>query len=93
MTFRCRGNVARFPDIERATPGNERSLSVGFRLSSRKRIFLTGPAGCGKTTVVWRVAALLPGGASGVFTEYGRDAGGQRVGFRAVSLVLCGHAL
>jgi len=59
---------------------------MGFRSSSSKRILLTGPPGCGKTTVVRKVADLLPGGASGFYTEEARDERGQRIGFRVISL-------
>ncbi len=52
----------------------------------RPRILLTGPPGCGKTTVVRGVAELLRGRASGFYTEEVRDANGQRTGFRVISL-------
>jgi len=52
----------------------------------RPRILLTGPPGCGKTTVVRSVAAILHGHASGFYTEEVRDGSGQRTGFRAISL-------
>lgn len=59
---------------------------MGFRVSSGKRILLTGPPGCGKTTVVQKVADLLSGRASGFHTEEARDERGQRIGFRVISL-------
>jgi nucleoside-triphosphatase len=54
--------------------------------SAGKRILLTGPPGCGKTTVVRKVADLLRGRASGFCTEDVRDDTGQRIGFRITSL-------
>jgi nucleoside-triphosphatase len=54
--------------------------------SAGKRILLTGPPGCGKTTVVRKVADLLGGAASGFYTDEVRDDTGQRIGFRVVSL-------
>ena len=56
------------------------------RCSAGKRILLTGPPGCGKTTVVRKVADLLRVGASGFYTEEVRDDKGQRIGFRVISL-------
>jgi nucleoside-triphosphatase len=50
------------------------------------RILLTGPPGCGKTTVVRRVADFLGARASGFYTDEVRDANGQRAGFRVTSL-------
>ncbi len=52
----------------------------------RPRILLTGPPGCGKTTVVKAVAAILRGGAAGFYTEEVRDPAGERTGFRVISL-------
>ncbi len=52
----------------------------------RPRILLTGPPGCGKTTVVRAVADLLQGRAAGFYTEEIRDARGERTGFRVVAL-------
>jgi len=52
----------------------------------RRRILLTGPPGCGKTTVVGKVAEILRDGASGFYTEEIRDAKKQRIGFRVVTL-------
>lgn len=52
----------------------------------RRRILLTGRPGCGKTTVVRKVADLLGGAASGFYTEEVRDDKGQRIGFRVTSL-------
>ena len=49
--------------------------------SRRRLILLTGRPGCGKTTVIRRVAELLPGRAlAGFYTEEIR-VGGQRQGF------------
>src|SRR5512143_2820964 len=86
MTFRCSGNVARFLNIQRVTCRNRGPFSMGFRSSSGKRILLTGPPGCGKTTVVRKVADLVRGSASGFVTEEARDERGQRIGFRVTSL-------
>lgn len=52
----------------------------------RRRILLTGPPGCGKTTVVRKVADILRDGVSGFYTEEIRDAKKQRTGFRVVTL-------
>ena len=52
----------------------------------RRRILLTGLPGCGKTTVVRKVADLLRGLASGFYTEEIRDGMGQRIGFQVISL-------
>jgi nucleoside-triphosphatase THEP1 len=52
----------------------------------RRRILLTGLPGCGKTTVVRKVAEHLRGLASGFYTEEIRDDRGQRIGFRVTSL-------
>jgi len=57
-----------------------------YRLLTGKRILLTGPPGCGKTTVVRKVADVLRGSASGFFTEEARDARGERTGFLVISL-------
>ncbi len=54
--------------------------------SARIRILLTGLPGCGKTTVVRKVADLLRGAASGFFTDEIRDDNGRRTGFRVTSL-------
>jgi nucleoside-triphosphatase len=54
--------------------------------SAGNRIFLTGLPGCGKTTVVRKVADLLRGCASGFYTEEVRDDQGQRIGFGVISL-------
>lgn len=52
----------------------------------RRKVLLTGPPGCGKTTVVRKVAQILGGAAAGFFTEEVRDARGTRIGFRVVTL-------
>jgi nucleoside-triphosphatase len=51
-----------------------------------RKILLTGLPGCGKTTVVRKVADFLRGLASGFYTEEIRDDTGQRIGFRVISL-------
>lgn len=50
------------------------------------KVLLTGPPGCGKTTVARKVAELLGSGAAGFFTEEVRDATGTRTGFRVESV-------
>jgi nucleoside-triphosphatase THEP1 len=52
----------------------------------RRRILLTGLPGCGKTTVVRKIADLLRGLASGFYTEEIRGDRGQRIGFQVISL-------
>ena len=61
-------------------------MSPDVKPSAGKRILLTGPPGCGKTTVVRKVADMLGGGASGFYTEEVRDDTGQRIGFQVTSL-------
>ena len=61
-------------------------MSTDAKPSAGKRILLTGPPGCGKTTVVRKVADMLGGGASGFYTEEVRDDTGQRIGFQVTSL-------
>jgi nucleoside-triphosphatase len=51
-----------------------------------RKILVTGLPGCGKTTVVRKVADLLGEKASGFYTEEIRDAKGRRIGFRVVTL-------
>jgi nucleoside-triphosphatase len=51
------------------------------------RVLLTGPPGCGKTTVVLRTLPLLSRPASGFYTEEVRGrGGGGRLGFDVVAL-------
>lgn len=45
------------------------------------KVLLTGPPGCGKTTVARKIAGILGSGAVGFFTEEVRDAAGTRTGF------------
>lgn len=51
-----------------------------------RKVLLTGPPGCGKTTVVRKAARMLGDAARGFFTEEVRDAEGRRTGFRVVTL-------
>jgi nucleoside-triphosphatase len=50
-----------------------------------RRILLSGPPRCGKTTVVQKVAAGFPGRAAGFYTREVRRAG-VRLGFEIVTL-------
>ncbi len=51
------------------------------------RILLTGPPGCGKTTVILRTRGLLSHSAAGFYTEELRSSeGGGRLGFDVVAL-------
>jgi nucleoside-triphosphatase len=51
------------------------------------RILLTGPPGCGKTTVILRTLRLLSQTTAGFYTEEVRSgAGGGRLGFDVVAL-------
>lgn len=50
-----------------------------------KKVLLTGPPGCGKTTVARKIAGILGSGAIEFFTEEVRDAAGTRTGFRVQS--------
>lgn len=51
-----------------------------------KKVLLTGPPGCGKTTVARKIAKVLGSGAAGFFTEEVRDATGTRTGFQVESV-------
>jgi nucleoside-triphosphatase len=55
-------------------------------LADRVRILLTGPPGCGKTTVILRTLGLLSHPAAGFYTEELRSGGGGRLGFDVVAL-------
>ncbi len=50
------------------------------------KVLLTGPPGCGKTTVARKIAGILGSGAIGFFTEEVREATGARTGFRVESI-------
>ncbi|NNF83705.1 MAG: AAA family ATPase, partial [Deltaproteobacteria bacterium] len=50
------------------------------------KVLLTGPPGCGKTTVARKVAGILGSGAVGFFTEEVRDPTGNRTGFQVESI-------
>jgi nucleoside-triphosphatase len=56
-------------------------------LADPLRILLTGPPGCGKTTVILRTWGLLSQPATGFYTEELRGGpGGSRLGFDVVTL-------
>src|SRR5262245_21393606 len=78
-------NSAGQTGIDRRSPGYcSRGGSVDPR--SPKNVLLTGPPGCGKTTVVRRVIEALGGlRLAGFYTEEVRERG-QRVGFEIVGL-------
>ena len=50
-----------------------------------KNIFLTGPPGCGKTTLIKEILKELKTPAKGFFTEEIRK-GGERIGFKILTL-------
>ena len=50
-----------------------------------KNIFITGPPGCGKTTLIKEILEELKIQAKGFFTEEIRN-GGERIGFKIVTL-------
>jgi nucleoside-triphosphatase len=75
--------AGRYPEpdrdlAERGSPGNAVRRNA-------KKVLLTGPPGCGKTTVARKIAGILGSGAIGFFTEEVRDAAGTRTGFRVES--------
>ena len=51
----------------------------------RTKILLTGHPGCGKTTLIQKVIAQIPGSISGFYTQEMRSAG-KRVGFELLTL-------
>ncbi len=51
-----------------------------------RRVLLTGPPGCGKTTTILRTVELLARPVAGFYTEEVRDEGGRRGGFDVVTL-------
>jgi nucleoside-triphosphatase len=55
-------------------------------LANPLRILLTGPPGCGKTTVILRTLGLLSHPAAGFYTEELRSSEGGRLGFDVVAL-------
>jgi len=50
------------------------------------KTLLTGPPGCGKTTLIRKVVAQLPVPAGGFYTQELRDARRARLGFEIVTL-------
>ncbi len=50
------------------------------------KILLTGPPGCGKTTLIRKIVQLLEVPARGFYTEEVRGAGGRRTGFDVITL-------
>lgn len=56
-------------------------------MAEPSRILLTGPPGCGKTTLILRTLPMLQGLAAGFYTEEVRaPAGAGRIGFDVVAL-------
>jgi nucleoside-triphosphatase len=64
--------------------GNPRRVPVSR--DKPLRVLLTGPPGCGKTTVILRTVRLLSQPAAGFYTEEVRGRGGGRLGFDVVAL-------
>jgi nucleoside-triphosphatase len=66
---------------------NPRQETSEKSLADPLRILLTGPPGCGKTTVILRTRGLLSHPAAGFYTEELRSSeGGGRLGFDIVAL-------
>jgi len=63
--------------------GEDRTGNAGRGIAGK--VLLSGPPGCGKTTVAKKVARILGSRAVGFFTEEVRDAAGTRTGFRVES--------
>ena len=67
-------------------PSSHHDDKVKFTNKSTKNLLLTGPPGCGKTTVIRRLIERLSAlRLAGFYTEEIREAG-QRVGFEAIGL-------
>ncbi|RJR42409.1 MAG: hypothetical protein C4567_07340 [Deltaproteobacteria bacterium] len=60
-------------------------IRVRDKTAIRPRILLTGPAWCGKTSVVRKVVSRFPGKVTGFYTREVQERG-MRVGFEIVTL-------